>query len=145
MVKDIEDRFSDYCNSENFEINKEKNNHIVLEFSSPNTNKPLHLGHLRNILLGHAISNILKADGNKVTLDQSKIDAARVKLNSEAAAILYKTQRTVGVGSTSGYPLIEDHLDQLYHDMTDGKLGAGATTGNWYVGITSVKTAFPKP
>tara|TARA_Y100000589_G_scaffold10932_2_gene9061 strand:- start:3764 stop:5527 length:1764 start_codon:yes stop_codon:yes gene_type:complete len=53
--------------SENFEINKEKNNHIVLEFSSPNTNKPLHLGHLRNILLGHAISNILKADGNKVT------------------------------------------------------------------------------
>ena len=85
------------------------------------------------------------ADGNKVTLDQSKIDAARVKLNSEAAAILYKTQRTVGVGSTSGYPLIEDQLDQLYHDMTDGKLGAGATTGNWYVGITSVKTEFPNP
>ena len=38
-----------------------------------------------------------------------------------------------------------DQLDQLYHDMTDGKLGAGATTGSWYVGITSVKTAFPKP
>ena len=85
------------------------------------------------------------ADGNPVSLDQSKIDAARVKLNSESAAILYKTQRTVGVGSTSGYPLIQEQLDQLYHDMTDGKLGAGATTGNWYVGITSVKTAFPKP
>ena len=84
------------------------------------------------------------ADGNPVSLDQSKIDAARVKLNSESAAILYKTQRTVGVGSTSGYPLIQDQLDQLYHDMTDGKLGAGATTGSWYVGITSVKTAFPK-
>lgn len=85
------------------------------------------------------------ADGNPVSLDQSKIDAARVKLNSESAAILYKTQRTVGVGSISGYPLIQDQLDQLYHDMTAGKLGAGATTGNWYVGITSVKTAFPKP
>ena len=57
----------------------------------------------------------------------------------------YKSQRRSGVGSTSGYPLIELQLDQLYHDMTDGKLGAGATTGSWYVGITSVKTAFPKP
>ena len=56
----------------------------------------------------------------------------------------YKSQRRLGVGSTSGYPLIELQLDQLYHDMTDGKLGAGATTGNWYVGITSVKTNFPK-
>ena len=56
----------------------------------------------------------------------------------------YKSQRRLGVGSTSGYPLIELQLDQLYHDMTDGKLGAGATTGSWYVGITSVKTAFPK-
>ena len=57
----------------------------------------------------------------------------------------YKSQRRLGVGSTSGYPLIELQLDQLYHDMTDGKLGAGATTGSWYVGITSIKTKFPKP
>ena len=56
----------------------------------------------------------------------------------------YKSQRRLGVGSTSGYPLIELQLDQLYHDMTDGKLGAGATTGSLYVGMTSVKTAFPK-
>jgi len=57
----------------------------------------------------------------------------------------YKSQRRLGVGSTTGYPLIELQLDQLYHDMTDGKLGVGATTGSWYVGISSVKTAFPKP
>ena len=57
----------------------------------------------------------------------------------------YKSQRRLGVGSTSGYPLIELQLDQLYHDMKDGKLGVGATTGSWYVGISSVKTAFPKP
>ena len=57
----------------------------------------------------------------------------------------YKSQRRLGVGSTSGYPLIELQLDQLYHDMTNGKLGAGATTGSWYVGITSVKVAHPKP
>ena len=57
----------------------------------------------------------------------------------------YKSQRRLGVGSTSGYPLIELQLDQLYHDMKDGKLGVAATTGSWYVGITSVKIAFPKP
>ena len=57
----------------------------------------------------------------------------------------YKSQRRSGVGSTSGYAFISEQLDQLYHDMTDGKLGAGATTGSWYVGITSVKTLFPKP
>ena len=57
----------------------------------------------------------------------------------------YRSQRRLGVGSTSGYAFIEQQLDQLYHDMKDGKLGAAATTGSWYVGITSVKTAFPKP
>ena len=57
----------------------------------------------------------------------------------------YKSQRRLGVGTTTGYDTIENQLDQLYHDMQDGKLGVAATTGSWYVGITSVKTAFPKP
>ncbi len=39
---------------------------ILVEYSSPNTNKPLHLGHIRNNLLGYAVSNLLKAAGNKV-------------------------------------------------------------------------------
>ncbi len=39
---------------------------IVIEFSSPNTNKPLHLGHIRNILLGWSTHNLLKAAGNEV-------------------------------------------------------------------------------
>ena len=43
------------------------------------------------------------------------------------------------------YPQVTEQLDQLYHDMKDGKLGVGATTGSWYVCITSVKTAYPKP
>ena len=42
----------------------------LVEFSSPNTNKPLHLGHIRNILLGSAISNILEANGKKVVRTQ---------------------------------------------------------------------------
>lgn len=39
---------------------------IMVEYSSPNTNKPLHLGHIRNNLLGYSISEILKATGNRV-------------------------------------------------------------------------------
>ena len=39
---------------------------VMVEYSSPNTNKPLHLGHLRNILLGSSLANILAAAGNKV-------------------------------------------------------------------------------
>ena len=57
----LENSFSD-----DFEVKALKNNNIIIESSSPNTNTPLHLGHLRNILLGHAIANILVADGNNV-------------------------------------------------------------------------------
>ena len=39
---------------------------VMVEYSSPNTNKPLHLGHIRNNLLGYALSNIIAACGNKV-------------------------------------------------------------------------------
>lgn len=39
---------------------------VMVEYSSPNTNKPLHLGHIRNNLLGFSLSEILKANGNKV-------------------------------------------------------------------------------
>ena len=39
---------------------------VMIEYSSPNTNKPLHLGHIRNNLLGYSISEILKANGKKV-------------------------------------------------------------------------------
>lgn len=45
---------------------KEGDKAIMVEYSSPNTNKPLHLGHIRNNLLGYAVAEILKAAGNKV-------------------------------------------------------------------------------
>jgi arginyl-tRNA synthetase len=41
--------------------------HVMVEYSSPNTNKPLHLGHLRNNFLGYSVSEILKAVGHRVT------------------------------------------------------------------------------
>ena len=81
------------------------------------------------------------ASGNSITIVQSNVDAARVELNK----LNYKSERVVGSATTSGYLPLQEQLDQLYHDMKDGKLGVGATTGSWYVGISSVKTAYPKP
>jgi arginyl-tRNA synthetase len=43
---------------------------VMVEYSSPNTNKPLHLGHLRNIFLGYSVSEILKANGHEVIKTQ---------------------------------------------------------------------------
>ena len=79
-------------------------------------------------------------DGNLVTLEQSKIDAARVTLDSEAAAVKYKTDRTTN-GSTT-YDTIGNQLDMLYADMIAGKLD---TTGTWATHIKAVKDANPKP
>ena len=50
----------------NFGKKTAKNSKVMVEYSSPNTNKPLHLGHLRNNFLGWSVAEILKADGNEV-------------------------------------------------------------------------------
>ena len=81
-----------------------------------------------------------KADGSQITLVQSDIDAARVTLDAEAAAVKYKTDRTTD-GSTT-YASFGDQLDMLYKDIVAGKLD---TTGTWATHIKAVKDANPKP
>ncbi|MFL5754502.1 MAG: arginine--tRNA ligase [Bacteroidia bacterium] len=49
-----------------FKAADENSRQVMLEYSSPNTNKPLHLGHVRNNLLGHAVGELLKANGNQL-------------------------------------------------------------------------------
>src|ERR1700724_1439723 len=46
-----------------FAVFKPNGKKVMVEYSSPNTNKPLHLGHVRNNLLGYSVAEILKADG----------------------------------------------------------------------------------
>tara|TARA_B100001057_G_scaffold500125_1_gene613660 strand:- start:27 stop:1796 length:1770 start_codon:yes stop_codon:yes gene_type:complete len=62
--------YNNFINSVNDNINFGKieptDDTYIVEFSSPNTNKPLHLGHIRNNLLGYSISKILEANGKKV-------------------------------------------------------------------------------
>ena len=79
------------------------------------------------------------ADGNSVTLDQSKIDAARTSLNTAAAAILYRTQRTGAAGTTDTiYASVGDQLDMQYKDAVNG-------TTTWKDHVAAVKAKYPKP
>ena len=81
-----------------------------------------------------------KTDGSQITLVQSDIDAARVTLNAEAAAVKYKTDRTEN--GSKIYASFGDQLDMLYKDIVAGKLD---TTGTWASHIKAVKDANPKP
>jgi hypothetical protein len=70
-----------------------------------------------------------KADGSQITLEQSKIDAARTTLNAEYAALEYSRNRK------AEYPSIEDQLDTIYHSGVAG----------WKATIKAIKDKYPKP
>ena len=57
--------FNEVSDFSKFGIINGSQNTVMVEYSSPNTNKPLHLGHVRNILLGYSVAEILKASGKK--------------------------------------------------------------------------------
>ncbi len=59
-------RFVDIIATEKFGFVEKSDRNIMVEYSSPNTNKPLHLGHVRNNLLGYSVAKILEACGNNV-------------------------------------------------------------------------------
>ena len=92
-------------------------------------------------IIGNEPEDILDADGNVVSIDQTLVDAARVELDK----LNYRIDRKTGIGTTAGYNSLGDQLDQLYRDINAGKFGSDAKTGEWFVGIASVKTNIPKP
>tara|TARA_R100000152_G_C6723243_1_gene148896 strand:+ start:675 stop:962 length:288 start_codon:yes stop_codon:yes gene_type:complete len=67
-------------------------------------------------------------DGKSITLEQSKIDAARSELNAAYAAIKYQRDRA------AEYPSIVDQLDDIYHNGIDG----------WKATIKTIKDKYPK-
>lgn len=81
---------------------------------------------------------------------KAELDAEISRLDAEHLAKRYQRQRTNDVsermsGIQTSYPKLAEQLDQLFHDIESGKFGDTAKTGNWYVGISSVKNTFPKP
>ena len=60
------ERFGEICADASFGVAPDSGKTVMIEYSSPNTNKPLHLGHIRNNLLGYSVAQILKAAGHNV-------------------------------------------------------------------------------
>lgn len=91
-----------------------KNEEIMIEYSSPNTNKPLHLGHLRNNFLGWSVSEILKANGYTVHKVQIINDRGIHICKSMAAWKLYGDGETPFISGIKG-----DHLVGKYYVAFD--------------------------
>ncbi|MCX6268788.1 MAG: arginine--tRNA ligase, partial [Bacteroidetes bacterium] len=90
-----------------------KNRHeppVVLEYSSPNTNKPLHLGHIRNNLLGFSLAEILKANGHKVVRVNLVNDRGIHICKSMLAYMKWGNNETPGSAGIKG-----DHLIGKYY------------------------------
>ena len=78
-------------------------------------------------------------DGKSVTIDAVKVAEARTSLNTAAAAVLYKTQRTGEAGTTDTiYASVGDQLDMQYKDAVNG-------TTTWKDHVAAVKAKYPKP
>jgi len=87
---------------------------VVLEYSSPNTNKPLHLGHIRNNLLGYSLAEILKANGHKVVKVNLVNDRGIHICKSMLAYMKWGNGETPGSTGEKG-----DHLIGRYYVLFD--------------------------
>ena len=82
---------------------------VMIEYSSPNTNKPLHLGHVRNNLLGNALANIVAANGNKVVKTNIVNDRGIHICKSMLAWKKYGNGETPETSGTKGDHLVGDY------------------------------------
>ena len=90
---------------------------IMVEYSSPNTNKPLHLGHIRNILLGYSVAEILKASGKKAYKTQIVNDRGIHICKSMLAWKTYGNGETPEITGLKGDKLVGNYyvkFDQEY-------------------------------
>jgi arginyl-tRNA synthetase len=103
---------------------------VMVEYSSPNTNKPLHLGHIRNNLLGYALSNIIAANGNKVVKTNIVNDRGIHICKSMLAWQKWGNGETPASSGKKGDHLIGDYyvaFDKHYKAEISEAMAAGAT------------------
>ena len=82
---------------------------VMIEYSSPNTNKPLHLGHVRNNLLGWALANVMQANGNRVVKTNIVNDRGIHICKSMLAWLKYGNGETPETSGKKGDHLIGDY------------------------------------
>ena len=93
---------------------------VMIEYSSPNTNKPLHLGHVRNNLLGWALANVIAANGNKVVKTNIVNDRGIHICKSMLAWLKYGNGETPETSGKKGDHLIGDYyvaFDKHYREQ----------------------------
>jgi len=103
-------------------------NAILVEYSSPNTNKPLHLGHIRNNLLGYSVAEILKADGNRVYKTQIINDRGIHICKSMLAWQMFgngETPESTGLKGDKLAGLYYVKFDKVYKEEVEKLLAAG--------------------
>ncbi|MBK0370798.1 arginine--tRNA ligase [Flavobacterium agrisoli] len=103
---------------------------VMVEFASPNTNKPLHLGHVRNVLLGYSVSQILKASGKKVYKTQVINDRGIHICKSMLAWQKFGEGQTPESTGLKGDKLVGNfyvEFDKAYKNEINGLMAQGLT------------------
>ena len=101
---------------------------VMVEFSSPNTNKPLHLGHIRNILLGWSVSRLLEANGHRVMKVNLVNDRGIHICKSMLAWLKTGNGETPESSGKKGDHLVGDYyvaFNNLYRKEVDGLIASG--------------------
>ncbi|MDA0177264.1 arginine--tRNA ligase [Mesoflavibacter profundi] len=107
-----------------------ENDAVMVEYSSPNTNKPLHLGHIRNNLLGYSVAEILKASGKKVYKTQIINDRGIHICKSMLAWQKFGNNETPETTGLKGDKLVGNYyvkFDQEYKKEIETLKAAGKT------------------
>jgi len=115
-------------NDKNFGKSRNSKDKFIVEFSSPNTNKPLHLGHIRNNLLGHSISKIIEANGKKVKNVQIINDRGIHICKSMIAWIKFSDGRTPSSENVKGDKFVGDYyilFDKVHNQQIDEMVKSG--------------------
>ncbi|WP_396595998.1 arginine--tRNA ligase [Dokdonia sp. R86516] len=122
--------FADIQAAENFGRTPEFGKAVMVEYSSPNTNKPLHLGHVRNVLLGYSVSEIIKAAGSKVYKTQIINDRGIHICKSMLAWERFGNGETPESTGLKGDKLVGNYyvkFDQEYKKQIADLIAAGKT------------------
>ena len=109
-------------------VSQTANQAVMVEYSSPNTNKPLHLGHIRNNLLGYSVSEILKASGKKVYKTQIINDRGIHICKSMVSWLAYGNGETPESSGLKGDKLVGNYYvkyDQVYQDQVKDLISQG--------------------
>jgi len=128
----------------NYGIRPEGKDAMMVEFASPNTNKPLHLGHIRNVLLGYSVAQILKGAGKKVYQTQIINDRGIHICKSMLAWKQFGNGETPDSTGLKGDKLVGNYyvkFDKIYKEEIAALKEAGATEEEAKVQAPSMKEA----